>query len=107
MSLSIESSGLDSVLIAKIRSVLKSMSKIDKAILYGSRAIGAYRSGSDIDLTFKGENLGLNDLLQFESEIDDLMTPYSFDVSVFNQIENQQLIEHIDRVGVVFYERGS
>jgi predicted nucleotidyltransferase len=107
MSLYIEVFGLDFSTVSKIRGVLKNISKIDKAILYGSRAMGSYRSGSDIDLTFKGEKIGLNDLLQFESEIDDLMTPYSFDVSVFSQIENQQLIGHIDRVGVIFYERES
>jgi len=107
MNHDIEAFGLDCSTASKIRSVLKNISKIDKAILYGSRAMGRYRTGSDIDLTFKGNNLGLKDLLQFESEIDDLMTPYSFDVSIYNQLDNQQLIEHIDRVGVTFYERGS
>ena len=43
-------------------------------------------------------------LHKIELEIDDLMLPYTFDISISHDISNPDLIEHIDRVGVVFYE---
>jgi hypothetical protein len=32
------------------------------------------------------------------------MTPYGFDISILENIENPTLVEHIKRVGRVFYE---
>ena len=44
-------------------------------------------------------------MYQIEEALDDLMLPYSFDLSVFAEIENQNLVDHIQRVGVIFYQR--
>jgi len=99
--------GLNSATVTKLQSVLDANRHVDCAVLYGSRALGTYKAGSDIDLTLKGTKLGFDDLLQLETEFDDLMTPYSFDLSIFNQLENQELIAHINRMGIAFYERGS
>ncbi|NQZ33372.1 MAG: nucleotidyltransferase domain-containing protein [Oceanospirillaceae bacterium] len=98
-------SGLTNGIIGKLHRIFDSYQKLDTVILYGSRALGTYKMGSDIDLTFIGNGLGFNDILNLEAELDDLMTPYSFDISIFDQLDNPQLIEHINRVGVVFYER--
>ncbi|MBU1171821.1 MAG: hypothetical protein KKD44_19885 [Proteobacteria bacterium] len=38
-------------------------------------------------------------------EIDDLLLPYSFDISIFADIDNPDLIDHIKRVGMIFYEK--
>jgi predicted nucleotidyltransferase len=76
---------------------------IEQVILYGSRAKGNYRDGSDIDLTILDTELSYSDLLKLESEIDDLMLPYKIDLSLFRQISNQDLKDHIERVGKVFY----
>jgi len=97
--------GLKDIHIKKIKSVFANCSDIDKAILYGSRAKGNYREGSDIDISLVGNNLDLNKLLRIETELDDLLLPYHIDVSVFDKIENIELIEHIKRVGVLFYEK--
>jgi predicted nucleotidyltransferase len=88
-----------------IKSVFEGHTNVSKVVIYGSRAKGNYRAGSDIDLTLFGENLNFNTLLKIENELDDLLLPYHIDLSIFNNIENNDLIEHINRVGIVFYEK--
>ena len=78
--------------------------EIDEAILYGSRAKGNCRNGSDIDLTLKGRNLTLSQLFKIETQLDDLLLPYKIDLSIYHKIENLDLIEHIKRVGITFYK---
>lgn len=73
--------------------------EVNDVILYGSRAKGNYRNGSDIDLCLKGEGLSISILLNIMIEIDDLLIPYEVDVCIYEKIENQVLIDHIDRVG--------
>ncbi len=97
--------GLKDTHIEKIQSVFANYCNIDKAILYGSRAKGNYRNGSDIDLTLVGENLDLSTLLKIENELDDLLLPYKIDVSIFHKIENPDLVDHINLVGKLFFER--
>lgn len=97
--------GLKDETIEKISSVLSGFPEVEKAILYGSRAKGNFKRGSDIDLTLFGPALTLNDLLRIENRIDDLLLPYHIDLSIFESISNPDLKEHIQRVGKVFYER--
>lgn len=97
--------GLKETDIEKIKSVFANFTEIDKAILYGSRAKGNFRDGSDIDLSLVGKNLDLNKILRIETELDDLLLPYNIDISIFDKIENLELIDHINRVGVIFYEK--
>lgn len=80
---------------------------IEEAILYGSRAKGNPRTGSDIDITLKGSRLTFQDLLRIENALDDLMLPYKIDLSLFSFISNPDLVEHINRVGVVIYRRNN
>lgn len=97
--------GLKSETINAIQEVLAKNPEVEKAILYGSRAKGKYRPGSDIDLTLIGKELNLSILQKVENELDDLLLPYKMDMSLFKQIQNTELIDHIKRVGKVFYER--
>ena len=97
--------GLKEEDIEKINSVFQKYTEIEEVTLYGSRAIGNYRNGSDIDLTMKGDNLNLSIQFSIENELDDLLLPYKMDLSVFKSIENEDLVEHIDRVGVEFYSK--
>lgn len=77
-----------------------------KAVLYGSRAKGNFKPGSDIDLTLFGEGPTSTQLGEIDEELDELLLPYQIDLSIFDQIENVKLHEHIERVGVVFYQLG-
>jgi len=97
--------GLDNVDIKKIQSVLNLHPEIEKAILYGSRATGNYKAASDIDLTLLGNDLTLTIQQKIETELDDLLLPYKFDVSVFHTITNIELIDHIKRVGQLFFQK--
>lgn len=95
--------GLKPDTISRINSVFAAHPEIEQAVLYGSRAKGNYRAGSDIDLCLKGEALTLTQLLKIENELDDLLLPYKIDLSLFQSLDNAELIDHIHRVGVVFY----
>lgn len=98
--------GLSKTVIEKISDVFKAHSDIDEAIIYGSRAIGNYREGSDIDITLKG-NISFESLLGIECQLDDLMLPYKFDISGYNSLKNKDLLDHIQRVGQVFYRKNN
>jgi predicted nucleotidyltransferase len=96
--------GLPDYAIAKINTVFASYCNIEKVILYGSRAKGNYKNGSDIDLTIMGD-ITFTELLRIETIIDDLLLPWMIDLSVYSSISNQELREHIGRVGKIFYAR--
>ncbi len=97
--------GLSEYEIIKIKGVFSNFNEIEKVILYGSRAKNSYKPASDIDITFIGERLNLKILNEIAFILDELMLPYTFDTSIFKQISNTDLVEHINRVGKVFYER--
>jgi predicted nucleotidyltransferase len=91
--------------IDKIKLIFANYPDIDKAILYGSRAKGNYWEGSDIDISLIGNNINLSKLLRIETGLDDLLLPNNIDVSIFDNIKNPELIDHIKRVGIIFYEK--
>jgi predicted nucleotidyltransferase len=97
--------GLRETTVEKINAVFSAHSQIEQVILYGSRAKGNYRNGSDIDLTIKGKAVTLSQLLKIENELDDLLLPYKIDLSLLHTIDDPDLLDHIRRVGVVFYEK--
>lgn len=89
----------------KLRRVFETEPAISEVILYGSRAKGTHRPGSDIDLTLKGSRLSTGQLMDLLSTIDDLLLPYEMDLSIFDHIDNRELIDHINRVGKVVFCR--
>lgn len=97
--------GLPPATLEKINSVFAQHIAIDTVVIYGSRAKGNYRPGSDIDLTVKGGEIPFAKFMQIENQIDDLMLPYTVDLSQYKQLGNAELIAHIDRVGVVIYAK--
>ncbi len=97
--------GLDDNVIEKICSVFARFPALEKAVLYGSRAKGNYRDGSDIDLTFYGDALTQNDVGDIADALDDLLLPYMFDLSIFETLNHAELRDHINRVGIEFYKR--
>ena len=91
--------GLQDAIIQKICGVFSKFSVIKKVVLYGSRAKGNYKNGSDIDLTLVGESdLNLRVLYKVMDEIDDLLLPYSFDLSIYSGITDESLLAHIKRI---------
>lgn len=97
--------GLPTEALARIRAVFTGYPQVEEVILYGSRAKGNYSAGSDIDLTLLGPNLNKTILIRIENELDDLLLPWTFDLSLFSRIDNKDLVDHIHRVGQVFFSR--
>lgn len=94
--------GLKPEVVEKPTQVFRQNARVEQVLIYGSRAKGNYRSGSDIDLTIKGKRLEWKDLQAIEQAIDNLLLPYKVDLSLYEQIDNKELLEHIDRWGVEF-----
>jgi predicted nucleotidyltransferase len=97
--------GLKSLALEQISGIFRRHSEVEKVILYGSRAKGNYKPYSDIDVTLVGSKIDLTLQNKIENELDDLLLPYKFDVSVFHKIKNKDLIEHIQRVGKNLFSR--
>jgi predicted nucleotidyltransferase len=98
--------GLPQSAVENICAVLSRYPQVEKAILYGSRAKGTYKNGSDIDLTLAGADLTLNVIYKILNDLDESPLPYTIDLSIFDDISDPDVIEHIQRVGVTFYEKG-
>lgn len=102
--------GLRLKVVEAMQSVLAGFPEIETAILYGSRAKGNYKNGSDIDLTLKlkpGVEPSLSLLFAVDEALDNLDLIYTIDLSLFDHISNPNLIDHIQRVGQVFYQAGN
>jgi len=87
-----------------IISVIREFPQVSAAIIFGSRAKGNFRNGSDVDIALKGSGLNLDVVSQISHTLNEESTlPYKFDVLNYHTISNEDLIEHINRVGIVFY----
>jgi predicted nucleotidyltransferase len=73
-------------------------------IIYGSRALGTARNGSDIDLCIKVEHDSEHIMSRLFHEIDDSYIPHKVDLALYSEIDNPQLIEHIDSKGQLFFK---
>lgn len=97
--------GLTKIVINKICNVFSRFPEVEKVILYGSRAMNNYKKGSDIDLTIYGSLLTSSTLMNISNELDNLLLQYKIDLSIFSDIDNVDLKDHIKRVGIIFYEK--
>ena len=95
--------GLPENAVERLCAIFADYPSISRVILYGSRAMGTSRPGSDVDLVIEAESMSLTELLAIENRIDDLLLPWKFDLSLRHTIDNPDLQEHIKRVGVIFY----
>lgn len=99
--------GLSESTVERIRGVLAHFPEVEKAVLYGSRAKGTHRPGSDIDLALCGSSLGQTQLARIDDALDDLLLPYKIDLSVMASLTHPALLDHIRRVGMVLYEKSA
>ncbi|MFC4212662.1 restriction endonuclease subunit S [Pedobacter lithocola] len=97
--------GLTEQIIKNVNAIFEENSKVDKAIIFGSRAKGNFKEGSDIDIAIKGQDLGFKDILKLTGKLDDLDLSYKIDLLDYHNISEPALTEHIDRMGVEFYSR--
>lgn len=95
----------DAEVLEEIQKVFSSFEKIEQVKVFGSRAKGIAKPGSDFDLAIFGDNISVTDLLAIYEQLDYLDLPWQFDLVVYDQIENQAVKEHIDRIGKSIYLR--
>lgn len=94
--------GLPQAACDRIITVLSDYPEIDRTTIFGSRAKGNYRPGSDIDLCLDAPALSMRRRLELENRLDDLLLPWKIDLLVREEIDNQALLDHIERIGVTF-----
>lgn len=97
--------GLKPEHLEKVMRVFRQHPDIKEVKVYGSRAKGSFRKGSDIDLAFIGVGLNHRQIIRIGRELDDLMLPYTFDLTDYGSITNKALSDHIDRAGKVLYRQ--
>ncbi len=97
--------GLSDKVIEEIQDVFRRYIEVEKVLIFGSRAKGNYRAGSDIDLAVIGNNIDYRLILKIGCEIDSLELLYGIDLLDYQSKKNTPIGEHIDRVGQIFYER--
>ena len=96
--------GLSDTVIKELHDVFRQYANIKKVLIFGSRSKGNYRAGSDIDLAVIGTNIDYRQLLEIQTQIDDLEMLYSIDLLNYDSKVGTPIGDHIDRVGQVFYE---
>ena len=98
--------GLKDEQIEAIKNVCSQHPEVEQAIIFGSRAKGNFKPASDIDIALKGAALNSNVLNKISNALQDSALPYTFDLVLFKQITNKELIDHIERVGKILFEKG-
>jgi predicted nucleotidyltransferase len=94
--------------VAEIIRILQQFSVVEEAIIFGSRAKGNFKKGSDIDIAVKGKGIDHNVVASLSFLLnEETLTPYFFDIVHFEEISGKELIEHINRVGQCLYSRQS
>lgn len=88
-----------------IREIFSRFPHVEEVVLFGSRAKGTYKKGSDIDVALKGEAVDKDDLSAIGALLEDSCLPWMADVVVYRYLTNKDLKEHIDRIGKVIYRR--
>jgi len=96
--------GLSKKEILKINSVFEKFPQVQTVVIFGSRAKGNHKTYSDIDLTLIGKNISQKILYNIQLSLDDLYLPYAFDINIKEKITNSDFVDHIERVGLIFYQ---
>ncbi|MBT2215533.1 nucleotidyltransferase domain-containing protein [Virgibacillus dakarensis] len=90
-----------------ILKALRHFDEIDRAVIFGSRAMGNFKKGSDVDIAVQGEKVTRKTVADLDFLLnEEYPLPYFFDVVHYENIKNDKLVEHIDRVGVEMYRKG-
>lgn len=97
--------GLPEKTVSKCCEALAQFPAVESAVLFGSRAKGTHRHGSDIDLALTGPGLDWRTLGRIDDALDDLLLPYRFSLVLADERLDASVAAHISRVGLPFYEK--
>lgn len=91
-----------------IQKAFENFEEIEKAVVFGSRAMGNYKKGSDVDIAIIGENITNKTLFKLDDYLNEVYPlPYFFDIINYQVISNEKLKEHIDNEGKIIYTKKS
>lgn len=97
--------GLSEATLERVRRILATFPAIDRAVLYGSRAMGTFKAGSDIDLTLFGSGIDRALCAEVAMMFAASIVPFRVDVSAFDLLTHEGLKDHIRRRGTVLFDR--
>jgi len=97
--------GLPDAASEQLLQAISALPQVQRVVLYGSRALGRQRSGSDVDLCLFAPALNLGELLELGARLDDLLLPWRIDLQLDHLITHEGLRQHIERAGVVVWQR--
>lgn len=98
--------GVDDKILKSIAAVFARHPLVHEARIYGSRARGDFRTGSDIDIALFAPNLDFSEFLRIRGELDDLPCLYKLDTTHIDTLGNEDLKRSILKDGAAFYRRG-
>lgn len=99
--------GLPAATVERIATVLAGFPEVDRVLLFGSRAKGTHKPGSDIDLALVGERLNWRTIGRIYDALDDQLLPFRFSLVHYGAATDPDVAGHIARVGIVLFERGA
>lgn len=99
--------GLPAATVEKITTVLARFPEVDRALLFGSRAKGTHKHGSDIDLAIVGEHLDWRMVGRIYDALDDQLLPFRFSLVTYGPTTDPDVAAHIARVGITLFERAA
>ncbi len=79
--------------------------RVERIVLFGSRAMGTFTPTSDVDIALFGNDLTLSDLAELSERMAELSIPQRVDILIHHRIESLALLEHIRRHGVEWFAR--
>ncbi|MBM7554489.1 nucleotidyltransferase family protein [Thalassobacillus pellis] len=83
-----------------IQKAVDKFPEIEHVLLFGSRALGNHKNGSDVDLAIVGKEVSHRTILQLSEYLNDIYPlPYMFDLVHYNTISNENLKKHVDAYG--------
>jgi len=95
--------GLSDQQLNLIKETVAQFNEIDSAVIFGSRAMGNYKPGSDVDIAIKGRGINSDIVAALSTRLnEELPLPHFFDVVHYNTLDNETLIRHIDEEGILF-----
>lgn len=97
--------GLNETCMTILENIFKKYSLVNEVILYGSRAKGNYHDRSDVEMVICNSKIDRQILGNIILDINNSNFPYTIDISIFEKLENKNLIEHINEVGEILYKK--
>src|SRR5687767_125594 len=94
--------------INEIKSCLRIFPEVEIGLIFGSRARGDFKNGSDVDLALKGARINFKIISRISCMLnEETNMPYHFDVVNYSEIESKDLKLQIDRAGIILYQKES